>query len=53
MSSDPEDLERGFLTVIGRNKVMVSAEQAEADDIGRLEDALPGMKRGARPPETA
>ncbi|MEM9570656.1 MAG: hypothetical protein AAF996_04260 [Pseudomonadota bacterium] len=51
-SSDPEDLERGFLTVIGRNKVMVSAELADADDIGRLEDALPGIKRGERPPET-
>ncbi|MEL7032185.1 MAG: hypothetical protein AAGL97_01340 [Pseudomonadota bacterium] len=51
-SSDPEDLERGFLTVIGRNKVMVSAAEANADGIGRLEDALPGIKRGERPPET-
>ncbi|MEM7460304.1 MAG: hypothetical protein AAF331_12625 [Pseudomonadota bacterium] len=51
-TSDPEDLERGFLTVIGRNKVMVSAEEANADGLGRLEDALPGIKRGERPPET-
>ncbi|MEO1554441.1 MAG: hypothetical protein AAFR82_10965 [Pseudomonadota bacterium] len=51
-SSDPEDLERGFLTVIGRNKVMVSAEEANADGIGRLEEARPGITRGARPPET-
>ncbi|MEM7637679.1 MAG: hypothetical protein AAF269_01345 [Pseudomonadota bacterium] len=50
-SSDPEDLERGFLTVIGRNKVMVAAEEANADGIGRLEDARPGIKRGERPPE--
>ncbi|MEL7109935.1 MAG: hypothetical protein AAGJ68_01660 [Pseudomonadota bacterium] len=52
-SSDPEDLERGFLTVIRKNQVMVTAEEANADSIGRLEDALPGIKRGARPPETA
>ena len=50
-SSDPEDLERGFLTVIGRNKVMVAAEEANADGIGRLENARPGIKRGERPPE--
>jgi len=53
LSSDPEDLERGFLTVIRKNQVMVSAAEAEADEIGRLEDALPGIKRGARPPESA
>lgn len=52
MSSDPDDLERGFLTVIQKNKIMVNAEQADADEIGQLEDALPGIKRGARPPET-
>ena len=50
-SSDPEDLERGFLTVIGRNKVMVAAEEANADGIGRLENARPGINRGERPPE--
>ncbi|MEM7327696.1 MAG: hypothetical protein AAF437_03080 [Pseudomonadota bacterium] len=50
-TSDPDDLERGFLTVIGRNKVMISATEANADGIGRLEDARPGIKRGERPLE--
>ncbi len=51
-SSDPEDLERGFLTVINKGKVLVTADEAAADAIGTLDEAPRGKRSGVRPPES-